>query len=64
MNVHNNARLTPRGRGRIVRQVESGQTPDAVAEAAVPSRQESCFSWPQVREGQQGARLIPWQGGA
>ena len=34
MNVHKNARLTPRGRGRIVRQVESGQTPEAVAEAA------------------------------
>jgi transposase InsO family protein len=34
MNVHKNARLTPRGRERIVRQVESGQTPKAVAEAA------------------------------
>jgi transposase InsO family protein len=34
MNVHKNARLTPRGRERIVRQVESGQTPEAVAEAA------------------------------
>jgi transposase len=34
MNVHKNARLTPRGRQRIVRQVESGQTPEAVAEAA------------------------------
>jgi transposase InsO family protein len=33
-NVHKNARLTPRGRERIVRQVESGQTPEAVAEAA------------------------------
>jgi hypothetical protein len=28
MNVHKNARLTPRGRERIV-QVESGQTPEA-----------------------------------
>jgi hypothetical protein len=27
MNVHKNARLTPRGRERIVRQVEGGQTP-------------------------------------
>ena len=27
MNVHKNARLTPRGRERIVLQVESGQTP-------------------------------------
>jgi leucine-zipper of insertion element IS481 len=34
MNVHKNARLTPRGRERIIRQVESGQTPEAVAEAA------------------------------
>ena len=34
MNVHKNARLTPRGRERIVRQVTSGQTPEAVAEAA------------------------------
>jgi transposase InsO family protein len=34
MNVHKNARLTPRGRERIVRQVGSGQTPKAVAEAA------------------------------
>src|SRR5947208_4965061 len=33
MNVHKNARLTPRGRGRIVGQVASGQTPEAVAEA-------------------------------
>ena len=34
MNVHKNARLTPLGRERIVRQIESGQTPKAVAEAA------------------------------
>src|ERR1700751_2100869 len=34
MNMHKNARLTPRGRERIVRQVESGQTPEAVAEGA------------------------------
>ena len=34
MNMHKNARLTPRVRERIVRQVESGQTPEAVAEAA------------------------------
>ena len=33
MNMHKNARLTPRGRERIVRQVTSGQTPEAVAEA-------------------------------
>jgi transposase InsO family protein len=34
MNVHKNARLTPIGRERIVRQVQSGQTPKAVGEAA------------------------------
>ena len=34
MNIHKNARLTPIGRERIVRQVLSGQTPKAVAEAA------------------------------
>lgn len=34
MNVHKNARLTPIGRERIIRQVASGQTPKAVSEAA------------------------------
>jgi transposase InsO family protein len=34
MNIHKNARLTPSGRERIVRQVESGQTPEAAARAA------------------------------
>jgi transposase InsO family protein len=34
MNMHKNARLTPRGRERIARQVLSGQTPKAVGEAA------------------------------
>ena len=34
MNVHKNARLTPLGREWIVRQVESGQTPEAVSLAA------------------------------
>jgi len=34
MNIHKNARLTPRGRERIARQIESGQTPEAVAKAA------------------------------
>ena len=34
MNIHKNARLTPLGRERMVRQVESGQTPEAVARAA------------------------------
>ena len=34
MNVHKNARLTPLGRERIVRQVASGQTPEAAGKAA------------------------------
>jgi len=34
MNIHKNARLTPIGRERLVRQVESGQTPEAAARAA------------------------------
>jgi transposase InsO family protein len=34
MNIHKNARLTPIGRERIVRQVMSGQTPKAVSQAA------------------------------
>jgi transposase len=34
MNVHKNARLTPHGRERIVWQVQGGQTPKAVGEAA------------------------------
>ena len=34
MNMHKNARLTPLGRERIVRQVERGQTLEAVAEGA------------------------------
>lgn len=33
MNVHKNARLTPRGRERIVGLIASGQTPKAVSEA-------------------------------
>jgi transposase-like protein len=34
MNMHKNARLTPLGRERIVREVASGQTPQAAARAA------------------------------
>ena len=34
MNIHKNARLTPAGREWIVRQVASGQTPEAAARAA------------------------------
>lgn len=34
MNIHENARLTPIGRERLVRQVESGQTPETAARRA------------------------------
>jgi transposase InsO family protein len=34
MNVHKNARLTPRGRERIVQQIASGQRPKSVSQAA------------------------------
>jgi len=34
MNIHKNARLTPRGRERIVKEVLSGWTPEAAARAA------------------------------
>jgi len=34
MDIHSNARLTPLGRERLVRLVESGQTPEAAARAA------------------------------
>ncbi len=34
MNIHKNARLTPLGRERLVRLIESGQTPQAAARAA------------------------------
>ena len=33
MDIHENARLTPRGRAHIVRLVQSGQTPEAAARA-------------------------------
>ena len=33
MNVHKNARLTPRGRERIVKLAASGQTPKAIGQA-------------------------------
>ncbi len=46
MNMHKNARLTPLGRERIVRQVESGQTPEAVSkpQASVRGRFASGLS--------------------
>jgi len=34
LNIHKNARLTPIGRARLVPEVASGQTPQAIARAA------------------------------
>ncbi len=38
MNIHKNARLTPIGRERLVREVASGQTPQAARAAGVCPR--------------------------
>ena len=57
MNVHKNARLTPHGRERIIRQVESGQTPKAVGEAAgVCPRSRSQMGFRYRSEGLGGLR--------
>ena len=57
MNMHKNARLTPRGRERIVRQVESGQTLEAVAEAVgVCPRTAGKWIDRYRREGRKGLR--------
>jgi transposase-like protein len=57
LNVHKNARLTPRGRERIVKQVGSGQTLEAVAEAVgVCSR--TARKWVD-RYRREGLALIP-----
>ena len=54
MNVHKNARLTPRGRERIVRQVASGQTPEAVADGGQADNRVGalCPRWATVNGGQ------------
>ena len=44
MNMHKNARLTPLGRKHVVRQVLSGQTPEAAARAAGVCRGR-CEAW-------------------
>src|SRR6202167_1351300 len=57
MNMHKNARLTPRGRERMVRQIESGQTPKAVGLAAgVCPRTVRKWVDRYRREGQTGLR--------
>ena len=60
MDMHKNARLTPRGRERIVRQVESGQTLEAVAEGAgVCSRTIRKWVDRYRREGLAGLHDLP-----
>lgn len=57
MNIHQNARLTPLGRERIVRLVEGGQTPKAVSEAAgVCPRTVRKWVQRYLREGAAGLR--------
>jgi transposase InsO family protein len=57
MNIHENARLTPRGREHIVRLVQSGLTPKAAAQAAGVSPR-TVWKWVgrYRREGLEGLR--------
>jgi hypothetical protein len=48
MNMHKNARLTPLGRERIVRQVASGQTPQAAARATGVVNRHLGIGWEYV----------------
>ena len=60
MNVHKNARLTPRGRERIVELVASGQTPKAVSEAVgVCPRTVRNGSIAIAEKAWQGCRIAP-----
>lgn len=55
MNIDKNARLTPIGRERIARQIESGQTPEAAARAAGVCLRTARKWWERFRaEGVQG----------
>ena len=57
MDIHENARLTPRGRERIVKLVRSGQTPKAAAHAVgVCPRTIRKWTNRYLREGLQGLR--------
>ena len=57
MDIHENARLTPRGRERIVRLVQSGQTPEAAANTVgVCPRTARKWLDRHRREGFQGLR--------
>lgn len=41
MNVHESARLTPRGREALVRRVLAGESVETVAEALTPAKMSS-----------------------
>ena len=57
MNIHENAKLTPRGRERIVLMVQSGQTPEAAAQAVgVCPRTARKWIDRYRREGRKGLR--------
>jgi transposase InsO family protein len=57
MNIHKNARLTPHGRELIVRQIESGQTPEAAARAAGVCPRTARKWWARFKvEGVEGLR--------
>ena len=57
MNIHKNARLTPIGRERIARQIESGQTPEAAARAAGVCPRTARKWWARFKaEGVEGLR--------
>ena len=57
MNIHKNARLTPLGRERVVRQVVmSGQTPEAAARAAGATGPARYFPRFAVGDGPVGER--------
>ncbi len=60
MNVHKNARLTRRGRERIVELVANGRTPKAVSEAVGVCPRTVC-KWVERhrREGLAGCRIAP-----
>jgi transposase len=59
MDIHKNARLTPRGRERLAKMVVSGQTPQAASEAAgvcprTGRKWVDRFTWPACRTAARG----------
>ena len=51
MNIHKNARLTPLGRERVVREVLSGQTPAAAETERCSASQAISAWWIEVNTG-------------